>query len=115
MMTLRLNSVVASLEPSSSSPSLTLTTGEVLHADLIIGADGVKSMVREVVLGEPVKAVATGDAAYRVIIPTEKMMGDPELRRLVENPEMTGWMGPGRHIMAYCIVRRMSIFLRQNL
>jgi salicylate hydroxylase len=56
------------------------------------------------VLGEPVKAVATGDAAYRAVIPTEKMMNDPELRALVENPEMTGWMGPNKHIMAYCIV-----------
>ena len=55
------------------------------------------------------KAVATGDAAYRAVIPTEKMMGDPELRELVENPEMTGWMGPKKHIMAYCIV---SVFLR---
>jgi len=75
----------------------------VLRADLVVGADGVKSMVREVVLGEPTKAVATGDAAYRVIIPAERLLADPELRPLVETPEMTGWMGPGRHIMAYCI------------
>ena len=76
----------------------------MIHADLIVGADGVKSFLREVVLGEPVKAVATGDAAYRAVIPAEKMIQDPELRELLENPEMTGWMGPKKHIMAYCIV-----------
>ncbi|KAI5117861.1 hypothetical protein M0805_007704 [Coniferiporia weirii] len=101
--TLRLNSTVVSLDPYAQRPTVTLATGEVLAADLIVGADGVKSMVRDVVLGAPVKATATGDAAYRAIIPTEKMLADPELRPFVENPEMTAWMGPGRHVMAYCI------------
>lgn len=100
--TLRLNSTVVQIDPSR--PTITLQTGEVLHADLIIGADGVKSMCREIVLGEPVKATPTGDAAYRAVIPTSKMMEYPELRELVENPEMTGWLGPSRHVMAYCIV-----------
>lgn len=108
-MTLRLNSTVVGLDPTRGT--LTLADGEVLHADLIVGADGVKSMVREVVLGEPTKAVATGDAAYRAVIPVEKMMGDPELRKLVEVPEMTGWMGPERHIMAYCIVREFILVI----
>ncbi|EJD02574.1 FAD/NAD-binding domain-containing protein [Fomitiporia mediterranea MF3/22] len=101
--TIRLNSTVAAVNPSAPRPSVTLTTGETISADLIVGADGVKSMVREIVLGEPTAATATGDAAYRAIIPTEKMLADPELRPFVENPEMTAWMGPGRHIMAYCI------------
>lgn len=103
--TLRLNSAVVQIDPSSPKPSITLSTGEVLSADLIVGADGVKSMCREVVLGAPVKATPTGDAAYRVTLPTSKMMDDPDLKDLVEKAEMTGWMGPGRHIMAYCIVR----------
>ena len=53
------------------------------------------------------KAVATGDAAYRAIVPTSKLLEDPELKRFVEFSEMTGWMGPDRHVMAYCIVSRM--------
>ncbi|KLO16029.1 FAD/NAD-binding domain-containing protein [Schizopora paradoxa] len=101
--TLKLNSTVVKVNPSPPHPSVTLSTGEVLSADLIIGCDGVKSLVRDLVVGEPTKAVATGDAAYRAIIPTSEMMKDPALRELVESPEMTGWMGPGRHIMGYCI------------
>lgn len=75
-----------------------------MTADLILGCDGVKSLVRDLVVGEPTSAVATGDAAYRAIIPTSEMLKDPALKELVESPEMTGWMGPGRHIMGYCIV-----------
>ncbi|CAE6429983.1 unnamed protein product [Rhizoctonia solani] len=100
-VTVRLGSTVASIDPLM--PSLTLCNGEIIHCDLIVGADGVKSIIREVVVGGPDRPRPTGDAAYRAIIPAEQMRGDPELEALLENPEMTAWMGPGRHIMAYCI------------
>lgn len=102
--TIRLSSTVVALDPSPTRPSVTLKNGEKVEGDIIIGADGVKSMIREIVLGKPTRATATGDAAYRVVIPTSEMMGDPELKALVDLPEMSGWMGPKKHIMAYCIV-----------
>ncbi len=40
----------------------------------------------------------------RAIIPSEKLVADPELRELIDYPRMVGWMGPGRHIMTYPIV-----------
>ena len=52
-----------------------------------------------------------GDAAYRAIIPTDVLLNDPDLCPLVETPEMVGWMGPGRHIMAYSIVRHAYLHL----
>jgi salicylate hydroxylase len=105
-MTLRLDSKVVSLEPSG--PSLTLESGEVIAADVIIGADGIKSTVRETVVGGPDKPVPTGDAAYRAIVPTSEMLNDPDLKELVDCPEMTGWLGPNKHVVAYCIVRTVS-------
>lgn len=91
-----------------SIPTLTLESGEVVHADLVIGADGVKSLTREYVVGGPDKPTPTGDAAYRAIIPTDLLLKDPDLRPLIETPEMVGWMGPGGHIMTYNIVRDSS-------
>ncbi|TFY76881.1 hypothetical protein EWM64_g7132 [Hericium alpestre] len=102
-MTVRLNARVMSIDPSI--PTLTLQSGEVVSADMIIAADGVKSMIREVVVGGPDKPIPTGDAAYRAIIPTAELLKDPELAGFVENPEMNAWMGPNRHIMMYKIVR----------
>ncbi|KIJ60015.1 hypothetical protein HYDPIDRAFT_32595 [Hydnomerulius pinastri MD-312] len=98
---IRTNCRVVAMDPSI--PTLTLESGEVVHADLVIGADGVKSLTREYVVGGLDKPTPTGDAAYRAIIPTELLLKDPDLRPLVENPEMVGWMGPERHIMAYNI------------
>jgi salicylate hydroxylase len=95
-MDLRLNSRVisASFDPISHQPSLRLANGTVLSADLIIGADGVKSTLREIVVGKPDRPVDTGDAAYRAIVQCQDMLKDPLLKELVECPEMTGWIGP---------------------
>ena len=114
---LRLKSTVVSVNPGSVSPdvrpSATLASGEVIEADLVVGADGVKSIVQRTVLGlspkehaEKNPAIPTGDAAYRVLVPTALMLAseDPEMRRLVEEPEMTAWMGPRRHVLGYCVV-----------
>lgn len=48
------------------------------------------------------KAIPTGDAAYRAVIPLEKIT-DPELREFVTKPMATRWMGPDRHIQGYPI------------
>ncbi|KAG2119399.1 hypothetical protein DEU56DRAFT_918564 [Suillus clintonianus] len=98
---IRVNSRVVSVDPSK--PSVTLASGEVVSADLIIGADGVKSITREYVVGGPDKPRSTGDAAYRALIPTEKLLEDDELRPLVERRESNIWMGPNGHIVGYTI------------
>ena len=103
-MTLRLGARVVNVDPDADTPSLTLASGEVVHGDLIVGADGVKSLVQRVVLGHTNPAEPTGDAVYRAIVPSHLLLADPELKALVDVPEMTGWMGPRRHVMAYNIV-----------
>jgi salicylate hydroxylase len=113
-VTLRLKSTVVAVNPGGPPgeggrrASVTLSSGEVLEGDVIIGADGVKSFVQSVVLhGAGKRATpprATGDAVYRATIPADVMLRDPDLKPFIDTPEMTGWMGPRRHIMAYCIV-----------
>jgi salicylate hydroxylase len=93
-MTLRLNSKVVSIDPRAATA--TLETGERFSGDLIIGADGIKSIVRGAVVGGPTRApIHTGDSAYRSVIPTAGMLADPDLKGLVESSEMISWMGPG--------------------
>jgi salicylate hydroxylase len=106
--TIRTNCRVVSMD--TSKPTLTLESGEVVHADLVIGADGIKSTLRRYVVGSADRPRPTGDAAYRAIIPTEKLLQDPDLRPLVEKAEMVGWMGPRCHIMSYNIVWNQHLF-----
>jgi salicylate hydroxylase len=117
---IRLGAAVRDVQPDPAlpgGPSVTLASGEVLHADVIVGADGVKSTLQKAVTGLNDAPMPTGDAAYRAIICTDPMLQDPELRPFVETPEMTAWMAPGRHLMAYNIVSSYFLnilFLKRN-
>lgn len=104
-VTIRLGSAVVGCDPNSVSPSVTLDSGEVVQADLIIGADGVKSHIQRVVSGEQNPAELTGDAVYRATMPASLLTQDPELREFIERPQMTGWIGPGKWVVGYPIVR----------
>jgi salicylate hydroxylase len=79
-----------------------------MECDLLIGADGIKSLLRSHVLGSSSadRPRPTGDAAYRAVIPASLLREHDDLRPLLETPEMTSWMGPRRHIMGYCIRNR---------
>lgn len=66
--------------------------GRVFTGDLVIAADGVRSVARGVVLGgvdQP--AERTGFAAYRAVVETELMRGDRELEWLLERPSLNVW------------------------
>ncbi|KAL3479960.1 hypothetical protein BJX99DRAFT_244625 [Aspergillus californicus] len=105
---LRVNSHVLNIDFDSTT--VTLADGSVVKADVIIAADGIKSTVRDHLLGEHAsKPMATGDAAYRIMLPKSAMESDPELKQLLEVPEATRWLGPERHLIAYP-VRNHELF-----
>jgi salicylate hydroxylase len=64
------------------------------EADLVIGADGLKSRVRAHVAGN-VPTLFTGNVAWRGLVPMERLR--PEIRQ----PESIVWVGPGRHVVRY--------------
>ena len=105
----RFNSRVAFVSPDPPSPCVVLSSGEVISGDLIIGADGVKSSIRRCIVDGPDAPTPTGDAAYRATISTELLLKDPELKPFVDNPEATSWMGPGMHVVGYCLVSLLSL------
>jgi salicylate hydroxylase len=78
-----------------------LSNGTRKQADLIVGSDGINSRCREILLGHPDPPVLTGDLAYRLLLNTEDMMRDPDLRGFVEDPQVNYWMGPDAHAGEY--------------
>lgn len=82
--------------------------GEWVEGDVVIAADGIKSGIRRQIAeahGHQDSSSPTGDAAYRVLIPKEKMVHDERAMRLLQENIGMRWMGPGGHIMAYPIKR----------
>lgn len=85
------------------APSATTQDGETLKADLIVGADGIKSTCRPLLTGRPDVPRDTGDVAYRILIPGEKLLADPDLAHLIHDPCTTSWCGPDAHLVGYPI------------
>ncbi|KAJ6580757.1 hypothetical protein B0H19DRAFT_484305 [Mycena capillaripes] len=77
-----------------------------INADVVVGADGVKSVIRKCMLarhGEEDDAQDTGQAAYRIMLRREQLKHDPGLLSLLESNTTSRWIGAGRQIIAYPI------------
>lgn len=85
------------------APSATTQEDEVFAADLVICADGIKSIARPLMTGLPDIPRDTGDVAYRILIPGEKLLADKDLADLINDPCTTSWCGPEAHVVAYPI------------
>ncbi|KAH9003413.1 hypothetical protein EDB86DRAFT_2799111 [Lactarius hatsudake] len=84
--------------PSTLRPSVRLKTGEILHADVIIGADGQRSIVRRVVTedAEP-EPTPTGLSVYTGSVPMSNIRKYVPLRHLADG--WLFWAGEGRAVL----------------
>ena len=80
--------------PSRERPSVHLSDGLALEADLIIGADGQNSTVRPFVLGKALEPKITGTVAFTANIPISKILEDDVISSIATAYET--WMGPRR-------------------
>ncbi|CAD6575314.1 MAG: hypothetical protein ASARMPREDX12_007217 [Alectoria sarmentosa] len=77
-------------------------SGDVeLHADAIIGGDGLHSIWRTEV--QPGTLRITGDIAYRVTIKAENIRQHENLVPLLGSPNINAWMGPRAHVVSYVL------------
>ena len=76
-----------------AGPSVTLATGEVLHADLIVGADGIHSTVREALNeASPAQHAYSGRSVYTGILEEHVIESDPGMKHLARARQML-WFG----------------------
>lgn len=102
---------------AAQHPGISLNTGARLHSfnqdekgveirvgdathqgDLLLGADGIHSVVRAALWGEE-QPRFTGNVAWRALVPRERL---PEGRI---RPVTSAWWGPGRHFVHYYLRR----------
>ena len=69
-------------------PRVTLANGEVIAADILVGADGCKSLVREIVLEEEDCAEPGGMTLYTGVVDAEDMSDDPDLVPFIQSDEV---------------------------
>ncbi|KAJ6020092.1 hypothetical protein N7499_003383 [Penicillium canescens] len=99
---IKLGANVESYDPVAGS--ITLADGITHTGDLVIAADGIKSVARTVVLGGvDVTFQKPGFAAYRATVDVERMRKDPDVSWVLEKPGLNIWIGDSRHVMTYTI------------
>ena len=86
------------VDGAASGATATFADGKQIEADVIIGADGIKSVVRQSLFG-PDKATFTGNVAWRFMVPTS------DLPPGLVDPAVTNWLGPGAHVVHYYVRR----------
>ncbi|WP_065968149.1 FAD-dependent monooxygenase [Streptomyces sparsogenes] len=83
-------------------PAAVTDDGRRFEADVLIGADGIRSRVRDL-MGLPDTLEFSGEMAFRALIPGDLIAADPATRFLVDRFQSTIWYGPGRHLVHYMI------------
>ncbi|KAF9887004.1 hypothetical protein FE257_010620 [Aspergillus nanangensis] len=85
-------------------PSIHLEDGSSYEADLVVAADGIKSVARGILHSDIEKPLERpGFAAYRATVDVERMKSDPDMSWLLEKPSLNIWIGEKRHVMTYTI------------
>ena len=91
----RLDKKVAGYTEHEDGVTLHFADGTSARGDLLIAADGLKSVIRGQMFGETV-ATYTGDAAWRLTVPIERLSAEGQLERA-----MSVFVGPGKHAVCY--------------
>ncbi|MCW8357157.1 MULTISPECIES: FAD-dependent monooxygenase [Marinomonas] len=92
---LMLNAVVDSYEENVllNQVAVLLKDGREFVADVLVGADGLHSKVREQMLGKE-RPTFMGQVAWRGVIPVSDL-------KVNIKPDACVWAGPGRHFVSY--------------
>lgn len=88
------------------APRVQVASGEWISGDVVIAADGIKSRMRSLMVaktGLVDRTIPTGDAAYRLLIPRERVLQDLEALKVLDGEQIWRVIGPGGHIIMYPI------------
>jgi salicylate hydroxylase len=83
-----------------SNPAVLTDDGRRFTGDVVLGADGIRSRIREAI-GAPTEIAVSGDMAYRTLIPAERVRSDSSTRWIFDWPAANFWLGEDRHVVAY--------------
>ncbi|MGF1552297.1 MAG: FAD-dependent monooxygenase [Paracoccaceae bacterium] len=94
--TLRLGHALSGLTETDEGIRLDFEGRDSVVADIVIGADGIRSRVRDHVAG-PDAVRYTGTSAFRGIVPVDRLPSLPDPQAI------QFWMGPDAHLLHYAI------------
>jgi salicylate hydroxylase len=110
---IELGTACVGCETAGATAVARLADGREIEADILVGADGVRSVVRENLFG-PDRPRFTQQICWRAMLPIEKVPAaiGPGGRVHWDPQDYCGWIGPTGHVICYPIRRGeiMNIF-----
>jgi salicylate hydroxylase len=91
---LNLDSEMVAFAQNESGVKFQTASGRQVESDLLLGADGLWSQVRQQLLDDGVP-VATGHLAYRAMVPQKVLPAK------LRSQHITAWLGPQLHVVQY--------------
>jgi len=95
---IRLDARCVAIEPGEASAAAYFADGRTIEADIVVGADGIHSLVRTSLFGADSPRF-TGCMCWRGLVPAERIPPG-----LIE-PSSLNWMGPHGHVVHYYVRR----------
>ncbi|GAM41918.1 hypothetical protein TCE0_042r15422 [Talaromyces pinophilus] len=114
-VSIRVGCAVEKIDISLST--VILQSGESITSDLILGADGERSIVRSNLDGNWNLMKDSGYDVYRFTVPRSRVLEHPDLVPLIEPYSIRMWVGPGAHMILYPLGTHDAlnvIFTRQH-
>jgi salicylate hydroxylase len=97
---IELDRACTGVEQDAGVARLTFADGFTAEADVVIGADGIHSVVRDAVVDDAAPTTFSGLVAWRCLVPAQ------QAPLFALRPAQTLWVGPGRHVAHYPIRNR---------
>ncbi|KAF2101149.1 putative salicylate hydroxylase [Rhizodiscina lignyota] len=96
---------IESVDFTIDQASVTTKSGQKFYGDVVVGADGLWSKTRSLLLQHDASPMATGDMAYRATFTVEQLqsLNNEKLNALIKTPETNVWMGPNSHAVLYSV------------
>jgi salicylate hydroxylase len=82
-----------------SKPSIILASGEEVEADVVVGADGIKSKARELVLGFKDHPRSSGYSCFRAYFSGSIVKSEPKCAEFVNQDCVNIWIGEDTHVV----------------
>lgn len=92
---IRLGTQCVAVTDNDGEATIEFADGSVVTADVVVGADGIHSVVRQALIDDEPRF--SGQAIYRGLIPAHRLPG------LLTEPRVQLWLGPGQHCVCYPI------------
>ena len=96
--TIRFSHRLAGLDETPAGIRLAFDNGASTEVDIVIGADGIRSRVRDAILGKE-EPRFIGRIAPRAVFPADRLGG-------LGIRDCTKWWGPDRHVLVYYMTAR---------